>query len=712
MATDILTIPVAELEPAQKSPARPPQRGKTPVPSEHIEAIKAALRQPPEDDFPRHECAIAVLNHLEDVGLEEEGRITFVKSLHKDWRLTRATPEEWATEVDGWVNAAPHPDGHRRGYTFLTEQGFSLPARPRLNAAEEIIINRHVREVGADIVNGLKQLEHQENPIIYQRAGGVLVELKPEELKLHDITRSQPLKALLHDHFLPVRESTNKDGSVSTTPSTFTDNHVGLVQRHADHFPSIKAVYALPLFLPDGTLLAEPGYHPEHGVFLDTADLDIELMPMEEARDLYLTAFNDFSYQAPRAGFTVTLAFILQAFLMLLIDDLTPLYAVLGARRSGSGSGKGYLVDCIYRIHTGRPYSHDGAMPGTGEEMAKVLFAALLEGATHIIFDDIDKLTYRELMAAMTSRTYKSRILGVTERKEVSTQVTWAVTGNAPDPIHRDFYRRLLPIFMSAGEKAWLKNYSNPDLHRDILQNRSKYVSAALSIITHWRDQGMPLSTNTVKGFDRWSAVMGGVLEAAGFPDLLSARDGLDELIEVDNTDIDLLMSLWASGELFPPDTKLKGRELLHIARRKELFAEMLGEKLEAEAAAALTRFLKPYVNDIFGGHYFRREYDSHAKTWTYYLEPEADTQTVLSDVFNFKRTQTGAEHPRKTPANTDHADPAGDVRGTSTSVQADGQTDTSDSAGVMRGIISPLQPSDDEATPPDIDPETGVPVL
>ena len=709
MRSDILTIPVAELEAARKAPARPPQ-GSTPASDEYIEALKAALQAPPESEFPRHECAIAVLNVFDDQKRKDEG-ITFLKSLHTAWRLTRATPDEWAAEVDAWAAAAPHPEGHRRGYTFLEEAGFNLPTRPRQDEADEIIVNRHLREVSTDIGNRLKKLEHQGDPLIYQRAGGVLVELKPQELKLQDVTRTQQCKALLHANFLPVREAHEKDGGVKYTPAAFTDNHVGLVLRDADQFPSITAVYGSPMFLSDGTLLAEPGYHPEHGVFLDTAGLQIEQMPMEDGRDFLLSAFNEFSYQAPRAGFTVTLAFILQAFLMLLIDDLTPMYAVLGARRSGSGSGKGYLVDCIYRIQTGRPYTHDGAMPATGEELAKVLFAALLEGATHIIFDDIDKLVHRELMAAMTSRKYKGRILGVSERKEVSTQVTWAVTGNAP-VIHRDYYRRILPIFMSAGEKAWRKQYSNPDLHRDILENRSKYVSAAIGIITHWRDQGMPLSSNTIKGFDRWSAVMGGVLEAAGFPDLLSARDGLDELIEVDNTDIDLLMSLWASGELFPPDTKLKGRELLHIARRKELFAEMLGEKLEAEAAAALTRFLKPYVNDIFGGHYFRREYDSHAKTWTYYLEPEADTQTVLSDVFNFKRTQTGAEHPRKTPANTDHADPAGDVRGTSTSVQADGQTDTSDSAGVMRGIISPLQPSDDEATPPDIDPETGVPVL
>ena len=80
-------------------------------------------------------------------------------------------------------------------------------------------------------------------------------------------------------------------------------------------------------------------------------------MPWQEARALLVDTFDEFGYQAPKAGFTATLAFILQPFLMPLIDDLTPLYAVLGSRRGGSGTGKGYLLDCIYRIHKGKPYT-------------------------------------------------------------------------------------------------------------------------------------------------------------------------------------------------------------------------------------------------------------------------------------------------------------------------------------------------------------------
>ena len=515
--------------------------------------------------------------------------------------------------------------------------------------SDEIIVNRQIKEVVRDVSAKLRSLEHDGHPRIYSRGDGLLVEMH-SGFELREVTKPDSLKALLHDHLEPVIEKTLQNGEVVTTPSVFSNNHTALLTRKTAEFPPIKAVSDIPLMLKDGTILLEPGYHREHGYYLNTAGIAVQLMPWQEALGLYLETFNEMSYQAPKAGFTATMAFVLQPFLMPMIDDLTPLYAVLGSRRAGSGTGKGYLLDCVYRIHRGRPYTHDGSMPATDEEMGKVLFSALSEGVSHIIFDDIDHLKHRQLMAAITSRTYKGRILGVSQRHEVSTGVTWAVSGNAPD-IHRDFYRRIVPIYLGVGKaRAWERDYTRPDLNRTILQNRNRYVSAALSILEHWRALGMPLSTQTIRGFDRWSAVMGGVLEAIGLPHLLEARDGLDELIEVDNSDLDLLIDAWRDGSLI--DKPLRGRDILNLARDRELFTELHEGRSDAAGAGELGKYLKPYVNDVFGGHYLRRAFDSHAKTWTYYLEPVPDAPKLLSEVFNFSALKTSAKHPRNTPAN------------------------------------------------------------
>ena len=555
-----------------------------------------------------------------------------------------------AREELGLEPFSPKPIGDEG--TLHTEE-----KTPETQSGREVIVNRQIKEVVSDLVSSLKCLKLNGNPAIYQRGNGLLVEMQPS-YELREVTKPERLKALLHDHFEPIKETE----SGGTSPASFTNNHTALLVRKTDSFPTIKNVSDVPLMLSDGTLLLEPGFHKEHGYFLNTAGIEITAKPVGEARALFIDTFNEFSYQAPQAGFTATLAFILQPFLMPLIDDLTPLYAVLGSRRAGSGTGKGYLLDCIYRIHKGKPYTHDGSMPATNEEMGKVLFSALSEGVTHVIFDDIEHLKHRELMAAITSRHYKGRILGASQRHEVSAQVTWAVTGNAPD-IQRDFYRRTIPIYMGIGKaRAWERHYQNTDIHREILDNRNLYLSAVISILTHWREAGMPLSTKTIKGFDRWSAVMGGVLESIDLPHLLESRDGLDELIEVDTSDLDLLIDAWQNSSF--SDVRVKCKTLVQLAKERDLFTEMCEARSESAAAGELGKYLKPFINDVFGQHYLRREFDTDSKTWRYFLDPVPEQPQVLTDVFNFQSFETAPKDPRSTPVSTTQSVSTGVSRG------------------------------------------------
>ena len=647
---------------------------------EVLAALKTCALNPPAS-FERHEALPAFINLAKRVNREAE-MLTVLASdaVHTAWGLAQDGSRDlvtWQDELKGWTTQEPplDEDGNpkRRGIPYLEGVGFDTTTIKRaLRAVErqtetasgedittgsEVVVNRQISEVVSDLVRRLKALELGGNPRIYSRGDGLLVEMQ-KGFKLQEVTKADNAKALLHDHFEPVKESENGGSS----PSSFNNNHVALLLRKTDTFPPIKNVSEIPLMLPDGSILSEPGYHPEHGYFLNTAGIEITPMPVDEARALFVQTFNEFSYQAPHAGFTATLAFVLQPFLMPLIDDLTPMYAVLGSRRAGSGSGKGYLLECVYAIHKGKPYTPDGSMPATNEEMGKVLFAALSEGVTHILFDDIEHLKHRELMAAITSRAYKGRILGVSRRHEVSAQVTYAVTGNAPE-IHRDFYRRTIPIYMGVGKaRAWERKYSNPNIHREVLENRNLYLSAVLSILTHWRDLGMPLSDKTIRGFDRWSAVMGGVLEAIGLPHLLEARDGLDELIEVDNSDLDLLIAAWQDGSR--KDDKLKCKDLVRVAEQRDLLTELHENRSESAAAGELGKFLKPYINDVFGEVYLRREFDSDAKTWRYFLEPVPEAPRVLSEVFTFKPIKTPVSHPRSTPVNPTEGTTTGVVRG------------------------------------------------
>ena len=663
----------------QQSKAAP--KGETATPSlddvallERMFASKngAAIRALYDGDISEHpsesEADLALASHLlwwcNYDAARADGLFRQSQLMRPKWNELRGS------ETYGHLTLTRAGEGKGPGDGY-SSQGGRVTVGDDSTPSDEIIVNRQIKEVVRDVSAKLRALELGGHPVIYSRGDGLLVEMH-SGFELREVTKSESCKALLHDHLEPVAEKEDKNGPY-TVPAVFSNNHTALLTRKTAEFPPIKAVSDIPLMLKDGTILLEPGYHREHGYYLNTAQIDVQLMPWHEARALYLETFNEMSYQAPKAGFTATMAFILQPFLMPMIDDLTPLYVVLGSRRAGSGTGKGFLLDLVYRIHRGKPYTHDGSMPASDEEMGKVLFSALSEGVSHIIFDDIDHLKHRQLMAAITSRTYKGRILGVSQRHEVSTGVTWAVSGNAPE-IHRDFYRRIIPIYMGIGKaRAWEREYERPDLNRYVLENRNLFVSAALSILEHWRASGMPLSTQTIRGFDRWSAVMGGVLEAIGLPHLLEARDGLDELIEVDNSDLDLLIDAWQACSL--ADKKLKGKDILNLARDRELFTELHEGRTDAAGAGELGKYLKPFVNDVFKGHYLRRKFDSDAKTWSYYLEPVPDEPKQLLEAFDFSPEKIMLLHPRSTPVKqpeTTKDTAAGVIRGSTDEVLRD----------------------------------------
>ena len=132
-------------------------------------------------------------------------------------------------------------------------------------------------------------------------------------------------------------------------------------------------------------------------------------------------------------------------------------------------------------------------------------------------------------------------------------------------------------------------------------------------------------------------------------------------------SDLDLLIEAWQESPL--GGEKVKCKDLLALARRRELLTELHENKSDAAAAAELGKYLKPFVNDIFREHYLRREFDSDAQTWRYFLETIPQNPLLLSDVFNFPPWETTSEHPRSTPVTT----------------PADGFT------GVLRGSAGPV---------------------
>jgi hypothetical protein len=123
------------------------------------------------------------------------------------------------------------------------------------------------------------------------------------------------------------------------------------------------------------------------------------------------------------------------------------------------------------------------------------------------------------------------------------------VTGNDLD-LADEQIRRSIPIFLNAGDVRASDRKREEFKHPDLLNwatrdNRRELVTAALTLIEHWRlgpvehteggyvfvrddDDAPRESRQTLGSFERWAAIIGGILEAAGVEGFLGNRDKLN----------------------------------------------------------------------------------------------------------------------------------------------------------------------------------------
>lgn len=80
-------------------------------------------------------------------------------------------------------------------------------------------------------------------------------------------------------------------------------------------------------------------------------------------------------------------------------------------------------------------------------------------------------------------------------------------------------------------------------------ENRRRILSALWAIVRHWDHAGRPLAAGrTRQGFDIWGEIIGGMVEFAGFGDML-AMPKLDNAGDTEADDVvSLVMTLHARG--------------------------------------------------------------------------------------------------------------------------------------------------------------------
>ncbi len=315
-------------------------------------------------------------------------------------------------------------------------------------------------------------------------------------------------------------------------PSRFVARDV--LATAAPLLPVLERIVEVPTFSASGRLVSTPGYDAAAKTYYDPGALTVSPVPdpptesdLREARRLVLNeALADFPFLGP-ADLAAAVALLLLPFARDLVDGPTPLHLI---DKPSPGTGAGLLVDVIATIVTGRTVE---VMSEAREddEWRKTLTAVLRGAPMLVALDNLrGRLDSAALSAALTARTWKARILGVSDMTSIPVRCGWVATANNA-AVSNEIGRRVAPIRLDTKladpEARDPASFRHHPLLPWVLANRGGLVWAAAVIVQNWIAAGRPPERSVTMGsFESWAETMGGILASAGIPGFLdNARE-------------------------------------------------------------------------------------------------------------------------------------------------------------------------------------------
>jgi putative DNA primase/helicase len=224
---------------------------------------------------------------------------------------------------------------------------------------------------------------------------------------------------------------------------------------------------------------------------------------------------------------------MLLPFVRRMIDGPVPIHGVV-APPDSAGTGKGLLVQtaCVPGI------SEVPSTPevGNGDELRKKLLPVILEDLPIFLFDNVTtELKGGVLASLLTARNWADRFLGRSELFRGHVSTAFAFTANGPR-CSTEIRRRTNWVRLDAREpEPWRRTGFEHVLPAWAFQRRAELISACLTLVRNWQALGCPASAASLWSFERWAAIIGGILGAAEIDGFLGNLD--DESVrEADET--------------------------------------------------------------------------------------------------------------------------------------------------------------------------------
>jgi hypothetical protein len=210
------------------------------------------------------------------------------------------------------------------------------------------------------------------------------------------------------------------------------------------------------------------------------------------------------------------------------------------------GSGKGLLTQALLWPAFGRAKSSQ--MSEDEQELRKMLTSAFMEGHPFIWFDNVNHaIDSAALNAALTSDEWGDRALGKNSLSDSKIVTIWAICANnatmTGEIARRTIRIRLTPQTDKPEERT---GFTHGDLLGWIEENRPRLVWACHVLCRNAIQQGIPKPKSKIIGtFNRWSMLLGSILQCAGFNQFLKNYRVLLEGSDSERQSLGLFAMTW-----------------------------------------------------------------------------------------------------------------------------------------------------------------------
>ncbi len=460
--------------------------------------------------------------------------------------------------------------------------------------------------VTAQAWSAINQANERE-PFLF-RYGGIPVRVERDD-EARPILRELTVDHVRHElarvvRFYTVKVSTTEgeDGEKKQHKSkktTLPPSHVcrDVLATRDQPLPIVTRITECPVFAADGSLQTTPGYHaasrtylaiPPELVIPEVSDSPTSGDVTRAAGLILEDLLGDFPFVSP-ADLANIVALGLEPFVRAMILGPVPMH---GVEAPVPGSGKGLLADAITRPSCGRTVGAI-AQAKDDDEWRKRLTSLLERGFPVIQIDNVTRpLESGSLSMALTIPTWTDRILGQTRTISIPVRCSWVVTANNPtystEMARRTVRTRIDPRSDRPQDR---EGWKHEELLSWVDEHRGELIWAFCTLVRSWVAAGCPkFSGKALGSYERWSHVIGGILEHAGIEGFLANQADFYDLADVEAAIWRAFVATWwekhqdkevGTADLFPIAVATDGLELGNGQERqqKTRFGRLLGQQ-------------------------------------------------------------------------------------------------------------------------------------